>query len=254
MPHTSNPEVNYCSLCITGSAGSTISSTDLLHRVDHLHSALTETCPRFIMDNAPEEQLGSQPGLSLIHSSGPVRGIGNPTLLDVLNQLCEASQFLENLVDPVSEEDFFSFSIKRVRIEQKLFRLGTIGDALQPLSPTSQCCRAAALLYVQTALTKVNCKVYHDLCTAIRYSIEQIGLESLQLENADLLLWMLLVGGGAAPFNADRPWFMRALERNLHTSLWEEVEQRLQGWPWRPRYCVPWRAIWREAITMGGEL
>ena len=88
------------------------------------------------MDNAPEEQLGSQPGLSLIHSSGPVRGIGNPTLLDVLNQLCEASQFLENLVDAVSEEDFFSFSIKRVRIEQKLFRLGTIGDALQPLSPT----------------------------------------------------------------------------------------------------------------------
>lgn len=220
--------------------------THLILRVDHLHSALTETCPRFTIDNVPEEHLDSQPRLSLIHFPGPVRGIGDPTLLDVLNQLCEASQFLENLVDPVSEEDFFSFGIKRVRIEQKLFRLGSIGNALPPLSPTEQCCRAAALLYVQTALTKVNCKVYHDLCTAIRYSIEQIGLESLRMENADLLLWMLLVGGGAAPFNADRPWFMRALERKLHTSSWEEVERRLQGWPWRPRYCVPWRAIWRD--------
>jgi hypothetical protein len=182
--------------------------------------------------------------------------MGNPILLDVMNQLWKASQFLENLEEPISEDDFFSFGIKRSLIEDNLFRLGK-GDGncgQHSLSPTEQCCRVAALLYVQTALTKVNCKAYHDLCTVIRYSIEQVGLEDFQMGHPDLLLWILLVGGGAAPFNADRLWFMRAIDKSLHTSLWEEVEQRLQGWPWRPKYCLPWRAIWREAIMMEPEV
>jgi hypothetical protein len=218
-----------------------------------LHSALTEARPRFTIGDDSEEHLDSSTGLPLVYSPNPVEGIRNPILLDVLDQLCKASQFLESLVDPVSEDDFFSFGFKRVRIEEKLFRLGMIGGVGEALLPIEQCCRVTALLYVQTALTKVNCKVYHDLCTAIRYSIEQIGLESLQIDHPNLLLWMLLVGGGAAPFNNDRVWLMMAIKRSLHTSSWEEVEQRLERWPWRPNYCVTWRAAWREAIMMEVE-
>jgi len=207
------------------------------------------------MEDSGEEMLQTLPELP-IAPSPDLRGTKNPVLPEVLDQLYTASQFLENLEEPVSEEAFFSFGIKRARIEESLFRLGIAdgNSTKEALSPTEQCCRAAALLYVQTALTKVNCKVYHDLVTVLRYSIEQVGLESLQLEHPDLLLWMLLVGGGAAPFNTDRPWFMRAVERSLHTYSWEEVEQRLQGWPWRPKYCVPWKAIWREAINMRAEV
>ncbi|KAE9365192.1 hypothetical protein N431DRAFT_488401 [Stipitochalara longipes BDJ] len=226
--------------------------THFILRVDHLHSALTGSRPRFSMEDAHEEPPKSPLGPSLAQSPDLTKDVNNSTLLNVLDQLREASQFLENLEDPISEDDFFSFGIKRALIEDDLFKLGNIDTGLpqQNLSPIEQCCRVAALLYVQTSLTKVNCKVYQDLVTALRYGLEQAGLEDLRMEHPNVLLWMLLVGGGAAPFNMDRLWFMGAIEKTLHTSLWEEVEQRLQGWPWRPKYCVPWRAIWREAITM----
>lgn len=208
------------------------------------------------MENFREEGPDALAESHHLNPPGLHRGIRNLALQDILDQLCSASQFLENLQDPVSEDDFFSFGIKRSLIEENLFRLGNVNDNTFPdtLSPIEQCCRVAALLYVQTALAKVNCKVYHDLCSSIRYNIEQISLEDLQMHHPDLFLWILFVGGGAAPFNTDRLWFMRAIGKSLHTALWEEVEQRLQGWPWRPKYCVPWRAIWREAITKEAEL
>jgi len=229
------------------------SITDLIHRVDHLHSALTESRPRFTMEDAQEESLNSSPSSPLVYTPASFSGITNSALLNILHQLRDASEFLENLEDPVPEDVFFSFGIKRARIEDNLFRLRPTvdgGPIQDRLSAIEQCCRVSALLYIQTALTKVNCKVYHGLVETLRHGIEQVGQESIQAEYPDLLLWMLLVGGGAAPFNIDRLWYMRAVKKNLYTDSWVEVEQRLEGWPWRPKYCVPWRATWREATQL----
>jgi hypothetical protein len=222
----------------------------LLNRVDHLYSALTENWPRFTIEDSCEESFDLPPGFPLVQSPDLVGVISNPGLIEVLHQLHNASQFLETLEDPVSENDFFSFGIKRALIEDNLFRLGNVDGGLPPdtILRTEQCCRFAALLYVQTVLTKVNCKVYRGLVTTLRYCIDQVGLEALYKAHPNLLLWMLLVGGGAAPYNIDRPWFMKGIERILHTSSWKEVEQRLEGWPWRPKYCVSWRMIWRDAV------
>jgi hypothetical protein len=60
---------------------------------------------------------------------------------------------------------------------------------------------------------------------------------------------MVLVGGGGPPRNADRGWFVEMLGKCLRTAGWEEVEERLEGWPWRPRSCASWRAVWRDAVA-----
>jgi hypothetical protein len=167
----------------------------------------------------------------------------------VLPRLLEASDFLEHLHDPIDEAAFFSFGIKRALIEDDLFRLiDKRKSSLNILTPIEDCCRIAALLYIQTTLSKVNCKVYKVLVVELRRRIENLGIETVYMVNPNLILWMLLVGGGAAPYNHDRTWYMRGLQIVLHTALWKEVSDRLRGWPWRPKSCVPWRATWREAV------
>jgi hypothetical protein len=72
----------------------------------------------------------------------------------------------------------------------------------------------------------------------------------LKEQGPGLMLWMVLVGGGAAPHNADRAWFVEMLRSCLRTGGWEEVVEGLQGWPWRePRYCGSWREVWRDAVV-----
>lgn len=177
-------------------------------------------------------------------------GIKRPELLTVLCQLRSASTTLEDLEEPVTESMFFSFGNKRALIEESLLRLGTVDGLPEDcLTPIEQCCQIAALLYVQTALAKVNCKVYRVLVAKLKNNIERVGPEAFHLTSLNLLLWMLLVGGGAAPFNLDRLWFITTIQSILHTPSWIEVEQRLQGWPWRPKYCVPWRAVWWDAVN-----
>lgn len=229
----------------------------MIQRVDHLHSALTESRPRFTIEDTQDASLGFSLSSAFVYTPDGFQGITNPDLRVILYQLRDASQFLENLVDPVPEDVFFTFGIKRARIEDNLFRLRyTIdGSRVQnTFSAMEQCCSVAALLYIQTALTKVNCKVYHGLVEKLRHGIEEIGLENVRPAYPDLLLWILLVGGGAAPFNVDRLWYMRAVKKSLYTDSWVEVEQRLEGWPWRPKYCVPWRAAWREATQLEEEM
>jgi hypothetical protein len=78
-------------------------------------------------------------------------------------------------------------------------------------------------MYVQTVLPKVNCKVYRSLVTALRTNLEQMDVKSLGEKAPSLLLRMLLVGGGAAPYNEDRSWFLENLIIRLRSDLWTEV-------------------------------
>lgn len=218
--------------------------------VDHLYSALTEQTPRFTIDDSSGENIEEISVSSLDYPPNVFSGIYSPELLTVLDQLRSASRTLEDLKEPVTETVFFSFGNKRALIEEHLLRLGTVDSLLKDsLTPIEQCCQIAALLYVQTALAKVNCKVYRVLVAKLKDSIQGVSPETIQSTNSNLLLWMLLVGGGAAPFNSDRLWYIETIKSILHTPEWMEVEQRLQGWPWRPKYCVPWRATWRDAVT-----
>lgn len=215
---------------------------------------MTEEEPRFAIDTFIERDAISS-YVTADMEGHAFSGIRCYTLLTVLSQLLEASDFLENLQDPIDETAFFSFGIKRALIEDDLFRItAKRKSSLIPLTPMEDCCRVAALLYVQTTLSKVNCKVYKVLVVELRHRMERIGIETLYRMNANLVLWMLLVGGGAAPYSQDRIWYIENLRNVLHTALWEEVCDRLQGWPWRPTYCVPWRATWREAVKELKEL
>lgn len=113
-------------------------------------------------------------------------------------------------------------------------------------------------LYVLTVLMDMNCEVCRDLVAGLRGDLEALDYESLmRIENQgqveNLLLWMLLVGGGASPMNKDRGWFVRRLGmlgNRLGLKRWEDVEARLEngGWPWRRKYCGAWRMAWRDAV------
>jgi hypothetical protein len=142
----------------------------------------------------------------------------------------------------MTDLDFYAFGIKRAII------LDAILD-LRLQNPVDQCCRDAAMLYVLTVLTNMNDGVCRDLVAGLRRDLEGLDLGLLREQAPGLLLWMLMVGGGAAPHNADRAWFVEKLALCLRSAEWEEVTERLEGWPWRPKYCGPWRMAWRDAAN-----
>lgn len=103
----------------------------------------------------------------------------------------------------------------------------------------------------------MNDAVCSDLVAWLRRDLE--ALEALDAESqlslretSGLMLLMLFVGGGAVPFNADRMW----LVERFGSGEWEEVVERLEGWPWRPKYCGSWRVVWRDAVRVreGGRI
>ncbi len=218
--------------------------------LDHLYSVLTSGTPRFAMDDLVYENSELFPAISPERRLGLMSGILHPRLEQILHQLQCASQFLENLENPVSETDFFSVSIMRLIIENDLFKLSISDTNCQalPLGGVDQCCRVATELYVQTGLAKVNCKVYKPLVTELRHQLEMVDLAFLHKIASNLLLWMLLIGGGASGYNLDRAWFVQNLVTYWHSSSWEEVANRLEGWPWRPKYCWAWRMAWRDSV------
>ena len=59
--------------------------------------------------------------------------------------------------------------------------------------------------------------------------MEQIDIKCLRKKGPNLLLWMLFVGGGAAPYSEDRSWFHENLIIILRSDLWTEVVERLHG-------------------------
>jgi hypothetical protein len=94
----------------------------------------------------------------------------------------------------------------------------------------------------------MNHGVCRDLAAGLRRGLERVDLVLLVEEALDLLLWMLMVGGGGAPYNADRAWFVKRLAMCLRSTEWEEVVERLEGWPWRPKHCGSWKLVWRDAV------
>jgi hypothetical protein len=86
------------------------------------------------------------------HSLGLPANTINPELEKTLLQLWDASEFLEALENPVSESDFFCFSIKRISIEDRLFNFGTSNANCYQISlkQIDECCRFAFILYVCT--------------------------------------------------------------------------------------------------------
>jgi len=97
----------------------------------------------------------------------------------------------------------------------------------------------------------MNCEVCRDLVGGLRRGLEGLegGLERVSGEAPGLVLWMAFVGGGGAPDNTDRRWFVELLGICLKTAWWDEVEERLEGWPWRPKYCWRWREFWKDVVT-----
>lgn len=142
----------------------------------------------------------------------------------------------------MTDLDFYAFGVKRAII------LDGILD-LRLRKPVEQCCRDAAMLYVLTVLTNMNNGVCRDLVAGLRKGLEGLDLGLLGEGAPGLLLWMLLVGGGGAPHNVDRAWFVERLGTYLGGTEWEEVVEKLEGWPWRPKYCGSWKMVWRDAVA-----
>lgn len=143
----------------------------------------------------------------------------------------------------MSETNFYAFGIKRAIISDSLLNL-------RPHTALEACARDAAILYVLTCLTNMNCEVCRDLVTKLCRGLASLDFEAVNAGAPGLMLWMVLVGGGAAPQNADRRWFVEMLGRCLRSVEWEEVVvEGLEGWPWRGRrYCGSWREVWRDAV------
>jgi hypothetical protein len=224
---------------------SSIQPLNPINRVDQLYAALTHQRPRF-----PPSPLFS----TTAHFAPPPtatpellpKGLPphtlSPALELILLQLSAASQFLVDIEPHMSETGFYAFGIKRALISDSLLNL-------RPRAPLEACARDAAILYVLTCLMNMNCEVCSDLVAGLRREISALDFEMVCEQAPGLMLWMVLVGGGGAPRNADRGWFVEVLGRCLRTVGWEEVEERLEGWPWRPRYCASWRAVWRDAVA-----
>jgi hypothetical protein len=221
--------------------------TPNLLRVDYLYAAITNAKPRF-----PTSQLFSKtahfpppPDPSSLQPALPGLPAGtlSADLEAILRQLRSASQFLADIEPCMTDADFYAFGAKRAIILDAILDLD-----LRLRRPVDQCCRDAAMLYVLTVLTSMNDAVCRDLVAVVQRDLEGLDLGLLGEEAPGLLLWMLLVGSGGAPFNADRAWFVERLATCLGSGEWEEVVERLEGWPWRPKYCSSWKMVWRDAV------
>jgi len=211
-------------------------------RVDYLYAAITNAKPRFptSLFFSKQAHFPQPPASSPLKPVLPVHTI-SLDLEVILHQLRSASQFLADIETSMTDLDFYAFGIKRAII------LDSILD-LRARTPVDQCCRDTAMLYVLTVMTSMNNGVCRDLVAGLRRNLEGLDLEMLWEEAPGLLFWMLLVGGGGAPSNADRVWFVERLGMCLNRSKWEEVVERLEGWPWRPKHCGSWKMVWRDAV------
>jgi hypothetical protein len=216
--------------------------TPSITRVDYLYAAITNTKPRFPTSLLfPKQAHFPQPPASPpLQPAFPACTI-SLDLEVILHQLRSASQFLADIETSMTDLDFYAFGIKRAII------LDSILD-LRICTTVDQCCRDAVMLYVLTVLTSMNHGVCRDLVAGLRRNLEELDLGMLWEEAPGLLFWMLLVGGGGAPSNADRAWFVEGLGTCLSRCEWEEVVERLEGWPWRPKYCGSWKVVWRDAV------
>lgn len=99
--------------------------------------------------------------------------------------------------------------------------------------------------------SKLSWKALQKLVRELKTSIEQTEI-LFDEYNANLLLWILVLGGIAAESKQERPWYIKQLANYARTNCiedWEDVEDIMHGFLWSSSACrQAGTKLWTEAF------
>jgi hypothetical protein len=125
-----------------------------------------------------------------------------------------------------------------------------------PLSKLSfyECCRLTlhifglAVVFIDTSDAFSHLQT---LVTRLKTWLERLYVYGYGTDSADLLLWMLIIGGIAALGKPERPWFTSRLAIVLHrlNITWDDAQEILERFLWQKNACgTEGRELWSETV------
>lgn len=143
---------------------------------------------------------------------------------------------------------------RRTAIQHGLLSLRP-GSEMEPATSPSlsvyECCRLTALIYSTAVVFPIpnSWKALQKLVKELKTAIGQTEMIYDDC-NANLLLWMLVLGGTAAEGKQERPWYVEQLgyyARTKGIEDWEDVEDTMHEFLWLSSACRPaGMKLWAE--------
>ncbi|KAL3457526.1 hypothetical protein BJX64DRAFT_16493 [Aspergillus heterothallicus] len=124
---------------------------------------------------------------------------------------------------------------------------------LSGLSDLQECCRLAAYLCSVTLCCKVWCELVipsHISSELLRH-LHKTNHRDIWARHADLLVWLLHIGGAFAPMGTVRSGYLDLLRSHNASSphSWPELHTILKQFIWSDKaFVVPVRALWEQSM------
>jgi hypothetical protein len=117
-----------------------------------------------------------------------------------------------------------------------------------------ECCQLTlhifglAVVFIDTSDAYSHLQI---LVTRLKTWLGRLYVYGYGTDSADLLLWMLTLGGIAALGKPERPWFASHLAVVLHrlNITWNDAQEILERFLWQENACgTEGRELWSEAV------
>ncbi|PWY93989.1 hypothetical protein BO94DRAFT_543257 [Aspergillus sclerotioniger CBS 115572] len=123
--------------------------------------------------------------------------------------------------------------------------------ALSGLSRSQECCRLAAYLCSITLCCKIWCELVipPHISSQLLFKIRELRDDDDDDDDidADLLVWLLYIGGAFSPIGPIRSGYLNLLLASSPDLSWPELHQCMRQFIWSDEaFLVPVRALWWE--------